>query len=112
MKRLFIIAMTTLAASSSFAGILDSNIIKCIGSNGVTVETQKYSDKKLYLSAQLFQPDLFVVAKAAVSGNVFYGITKDGRAISLTYQSENSILSVDGLADEVVSCKGRGFFEW
>lgn len=103
MKRLFIFAMMTLAASSSFAM---SDILNC--SNGlVNVSTARYmnDEKNLRLSASFMIEGMrnFHAIVTTPSRKIFVGKTSDGLNIKLV-QDDNAArtwtLKIEGLPAE------------
>ena len=113
MKRLFIIAMTTLAASSSFAV---SDTLNCTGTkNAIYVNTYPYNDvggESLQMLVHTLSPDssIYVNVRTEEHGllwstKVFYGTTYDGRAVTLTVRgNKKATLCIDGIADEPLKC--------
>ena len=108
MKRLFIFAMMTLAASSSFAM---SDILFC--TNGrVEVTTARYmnDEKNLRLSANFLRPGArtfhsVVTSKGSLFGGqrTFIGKSTNGRSVKFVVENNDGLqgtLKIQGLADE------------
>jgi hypothetical protein len=121
MKRLFIFALMTMAASSSFAM---GDILNCINGR-VNVTTARYmnDEKNLRLSASFMVDDLgtfhsVVETKSSLmrpGQKAFVGKTSDGRTMKLVVKGFNKLkgtLTIDGLpAEEGFVCKEQILFE-
>jgi len=107
MKRLFIFAMMTMAASSSFAM---SDKLKCINGR-VNVETYRHineSDLRMMVNYMVDDVGTFralVTSKGTLFGGqrTFAGTTTDGRSVKFVVKNGDGLqgtLRIDGLADE------------
>lgn len=119
MKRLFIFALMTMAASSSFAM---SDILFC--TNGrVEVTTARYmnDEKTLRLSANFMVPGMgtfhsVVTSKGSLFGGqrTFIGKATDGRSVKFVVENDDGLqgtLKIQGLADEELFCREQNILE-
>lgn len=128
MKRLLIIALTTLTASSSFA--VSTDAVSCHDDqNRVNVSTSRHESgtgRQLQLVGDILVASSLndgSTAKIQISTRVstkvlsywlsrdtkvFYGAMADGRAITLSvFGNMKAMLSIDGLGDELLRCENN-----
>lgn len=119
MKKILLIAMTTLAASSSFGFFGDDDAYNC--SNGrVNVSTYRHiNEKTLRLMAHYMVDDvgtLYSLVNLKESGNqkTFLGATSNGRRVKLVVTENDpitAVLKIENLAVESeLNCSRAGSF--
>jgi hypothetical protein len=120
MKRLFIFALMTMAASSSFA---ISDLMSCINGR-VNISTSHYTndEKTIHLTAAFMVDDIgtfnsVVTAESARGQKTFVGKTADGRDLKLVVQNLKSQKGLKGTltiqdlpTEEGFICKEQIFF--
>jgi hypothetical protein len=123
MKKIFIFALMTMTASSSFA---IGDFLKCINGSVNVVTHQYINDNNLRLSASFMAEDKgpfhAIVQKKSTSEQItFTGKTADGRDMKLEVKSDDTLvkrgdtltgtLTIDGSIEKGFVCYEAGAFE-
>ena len=116
MKRLFIFALTMMAASSSFAM---KDVLQCVNGRVVVNTFRHMNEDQLRLTASFMVNDLgnfeaLVTTQSRWTAKSFSGKTADGRKMKLVVKRFDDLkgtLSIEGLPSEELVCREQNLFE-